>query len=325
MHLCALYKGMRRPFYKWPRISGDTEHFDEEKMFLEKPLSILKDGVFKAMLTAYSEDSREALRSLLSACTHREIIDFQVINNDLNPAHLAAKTSRLDVHVIFNDGEIADLEMQVQKTNDDLKARAEVYAAVLLSAQTKKGSRYKDVKRVYQIFFLNCILFPQSKKLSRRYSYREEEEHDRLSDITEIIFYELPKLRKRVWEILKGKVSPETLSGEEKWCIYMKYRHEKRVSELIRELCHEEEGIMYAEKVVTKVSRDYLKYAREVAEIKNRMDRASEEYYTGVAEGKTAGYKQANIEIAQKMKAAGRPIKEIAEFTGLSAETIANL
>jgi DNA-binding Lrp family transcriptional regulator len=31
------------------------------------------------------------------------------------------------------------------------------------------------------------------------------------------------------------------------------------------------------------------------------------------------------LEIAQKMKSAGRPFNEIAEFTGLSAETIEGL
>jgi predicted transposase/invertase (TIGR01784 family) len=138
-----------------------------------------------------------------------------------------------------------------------------------------------------------------------------------LSDITEIIFYELPKLRQRVREILGGKVKPEIFSEEEKWCIYMRYRHEKRASELIKELCHKEAGIMYAEKAVTKVSRDYLRYARKMAEIKNSMDKASRDYDRGMSKGKT--------EIAQKMKIAGRPSNEIAEFTGLSTEIIANL
>ena len=80
-------------------------------------------------------------------------------------AHLNAKSARLDVNIIFNDGEAADLEMQIGKSDDDLGARAALYAAMLLSAQSKKGHPYKEIKRVYQIFFLNCILYPQSKKL----------------------------------------------------------------------------------------------------------------------------------------------------------------
>jgi hypothetical protein len=85
---------------------------------------------------------------------------------------------------------------------------------------------------------------------------------------------------------------------------------------LIEELCREEEGIMFAEKILAKESRDYDKFARNMAIMKNSMDRASAIY-----DGKVA----ANLEIARKMKAAGRPSGEIAEFTGLSTETIADL
>ncbi|GHV94227.1 hypothetical protein AGMMS50293_05470 [Spirochaetia bacterium] len=54
---------------------------------------------------------------------------------------------------------------------DDLKARAAFYAARLLSAQAKKGEAYGEIKRVYQIFFLNSVLFPG---LPLRDAYRPE-------------------------------------------------------------------------------------------------------------------------------------------------------
>ena len=235
-----------------------------------EPLKVLEDIVFKAMLGSDTEDSREALRSLLSACTHREITSVRLANNDLIPAHLEAKSSRLDVHVTFNDGEAADLEMQVDISDDDLKARAELYTALLLAAQSKKGKHYEEAKRVYQIFFLNCVLFPQSDKLPRRYGYREEKEHDRLNDLTEIIFYEMPKLERRVQDYLGGKINAENLSEEEKWCMFMKYHHEEQAGKLIEDICRNEEGIMRAEKTVNGISRDYLKAAREMAIIADR-------------------------------------------------------
>jgi len=277
--------------------------------------------VFKAMLSADNEDSREALRSLLSACTHREVSKVQVINNDIVPAHLDAKTARLDVHVTFNDGEAADLEMQAGKSDDDLKARAIYYSTMLFSGQQSKGKAYRRIKRVYQIFFLNCILFPQSGKLPRRYFYQEEEEHDRLSEATEIIFYELPKLEQRLEDYLSGKEGMETLTMEEKWCMYMRYRHEERAVPLIERLCREEKGIMCAEQAVTKVSREYRRFARKMAERKNSMDRA-ERLLVAREEAEKQGISKAKLEIAGKMKNAGRPIKEITEFTGLPSETI---
>jgi len=59
-------------------------------------LCIMEDMVFKAMLASDNEDSREALRCLISACTRREIADVRVVKNEPVPAHLEAKAVRLE-------------------------------------------------------------------------------------------------------------------------------------------------------------------------------------------------------------------------------------
>jgi predicted transposase/invertase (TIGR01784 family) len=134
--------------------------------------------------------------------------------------------------------------------------------------------------------------------------------------------------------------------------MFMKYRHEKRAEALIGELCRKEAGIMKAEQAVTKVSRDYIKYARKMAEIKNSMDRAErqlalqkkaeaeglqeglekglvrgmeEGLKKGMEKGRAEGHAEKTLEIARRMKNAGRPLNEIAEFTGLPTETIEQL
>ena len=53
-------------------------------------------------LTADNVGSREALRSLLSACTRRQVAKVQVANNDLIPAHLDAKAVRLSTDIYLN-------------------------------------------------------------------------------------------------------------------------------------------------------------------------------------------------------------------------------
>jgi predicted transposase/invertase (TIGR01784 family) len=45
----------------------------------------------------------------------------------------------------------------------------------------------------------------------------------------------------------------------------------------------------------------------------------------GLAEGESKGRDAEKLEIARKMKAAGRPLEEIMAFTDLSFETIENL
>jgi predicted transposase/invertase (TIGR01784 family) len=318
--------------WKRRRFLRELKRLAKENAELDKPLCIMDNIVFKAMLTSDSEASREALRHLLSACTRREVSGVQVKNSELLPAHLGGKSPRLDVNVTFNDGEAADLEMQIKKTEDDLRDRAAFYTAMLQSAQSRKGHAYKEIKRVYQVFFLNCILYPRSNKLPRRYFYMEEEEHDRLTETSEIIFYEMPKLEQRLQDLLAGKADMETLSGEEKWCMFMRYRHEERAAKLIEELTRKEEGIMWAERAVAKIDRDYDKAIRKMNEIKNSMDEAQLKYdarqeglQEGRAEGLEQGLEKRTLEIARKMKKAGKPLSEIAEFTDLPAETIEQL
>ena len=137
-----------------------------------------------------------------------------------------------------------------------------------------------------------------------------------LSDQTEIVFYELPKLKQQVEDYLAGKVDIKTLSDDVKWCIYMKYRHEERATSFIEELCLKEDGIMKAEKTITRVDRDLRRYARAVAEMKDNVDRMFEHERV---------VKETKVEIARKMKSAGKPISEITEFIGIPEETIKTL
>jgi len=310
------------------RFRRKLEQLIRESVSEGKPLKIMGDLVFKAMLTEDTEDSREALRSLLSACTRREIVDFTVTNSEINPAHLGSKAVRLDVKVTFNDGEIADLEMQIEKTGDSLKDRAVYYASMLLAGQSERGKQYKEIKRVYQVFFLDDVIFPQSNKLPRRYRLMEVEEHDVLTEVLEIIFYELPKLEQQVQDYFSGKMGIKSLSKEEKWCIYLRYRHIEAAEPLINELCHKEEGIMHAEKSYEKVSRSFLKYHRNMDIKKNEYERAVMKETArkeGHAEGHAEGRIAEKLETARKMKKAGRPLSEIEEFTGLSLKEIQNL
>jgi len=94
--------------------------------------------------------------------------------------------------------------------------------------------------------------------------------------------------------------------------VYMRYRHEEWAISLIEALCLEEEGIMKAEKTVNKVSREYKKFARNMAIMKNSRDRASDIY-------------NARLEIARKMKNAGDSAEKINAITDLPVETIEKL
>ncbi|MDR0457214.1 MAG: hypothetical protein LBH20_11095, partial [Treponema sp.] len=55
------------------QFSRELKKLAQENAAQGKPLCIMDDIVFKAMLGSDTQDSREALRHLLSACIHREV------------------------------------------------------------------------------------------------------------------------------------------------------------------------------------------------------------------------------------------------------------
>jgi predicted transposase/invertase (TIGR01784 family) len=262
-------------------------------------------------------------------CIHREVSQVQVVNNEILPDYIDGKTIRLDVNITFNDGESADLEMQMEKSNDDLTARAVLYASRLVSAQSKKGEPYKKLKRIYQIFFVNDIIFPHSPLVPRRYHLIEDIEQNRLSDLIEILFYELPKLEDKVHRLSERNAGVENLSPEEKWCIFFKYHQDEGKTELIKELSREEEGIMQAEKILNKVSKEQEEWARALSREKAEMDYRSELYAThemGLQEGLKRGLGQGPeakaLEVAKSLINRGQSLKDIAEITGLDFATV---
>ncbi|GHU92728.1 hypothetical protein FACS189479_02510 [Spirochaetia bacterium] len=301
---------------KFPASRGAVKRLAREYAAEGRILDVMLDIVFKTLFTADDEDSREALRLLLSDCTHRSVRDMQVQNNEILPEYLTGKALRLDILVTFNNGEQADLEMQIRKSDDDIKARALLLGTKLLAGQIKRGTKYQETKRVYQIFFLNCILFPGSDKVPRRYFPMEETEYDRLSNRLEIIFYEMPKLEKVVRAYFEGKADLKNLPKEQKWCIFFRYKNNEKMEPLIQELCKQEEGIMRADRALAKISRNQQKWARAFSREVGIIDHES---------GLYAAERAACEKIARNLKAYGDSVEKIAEVTGLSPEKIEEL
>jgi len=152
----------------------------------------------------------------------------------------------------------------------------------------------------------------------------EETEHDRLNELIEVIYYEMPKTADAVREYFKEKETLKSLPAEQKWCIYFKYRVEEGMEPLIDELRREEEGIMRADRALRKIERDREKRARRIFWDNQRlvynsdMDAAKEK---GRMEGRMARQE----EIARNALAEGASIEFVQKITGLDLDTINNL
>jgi len=151
----------------------------------------------------------------------------------------------------------------------------------------------------------------------------EETEHDRLNELIEVIYYEMPKTADAVREYFEGKETLKTLPTEQKWCIYFKYRVKEGMEPLIDELRREEEGIMRADRALKKIERDRDKRARAIWD-NQRLVRNSD-MNAAKEEGRMEGRMASQEEIARNMKARGYKVEEIQAITGLSSEEIDKL
>jgi hypothetical protein len=108
---------------------------------------------------------------------------------------------------------------------------------------------------------------------------------------------------------------------------------EEKKEKLIKEIIAQDEGIAAADRVFRRIcsgefqpvrlptlQKSELNYQRRMVEAKRRGH--AESLRKGRAEGLAEGHADKALEIARKMKKAGRPLSEIAEFTDLPAVTI---
>jgi predicted transposase/invertase (TIGR01784 family) len=256
------------------------------------------DSVFKAMLTADTAESREALKGLLGAAIGRKIKTVEIRNNEMAVTGLLQKKGVFDIHVTFDEGDEADIEMMLV-IKDSIPNRLEFYTARLYCSQDVRGKTYADLHRVYTIMILNSTLFPDSENFYDEFMYRNKEGKV-LSGSTQIITIELSKLD-RVIE----KPVPE-MTDAEQWAVYLKYANHADKQALIQNIKDSQEGIRMGAQVLETISRDRDEFLVHFYQLKAEIDHDSQLLYAedkvrtaGKIEGKIEGA----VNIVRKYKA----------------------
>ena len=134
-------------------------------MVAQKKLIPLKDDVsFKMFLSSPTAESNACLRSMLSAMTGREVTRARVTNSEIVPEFVKGKRPRMDVNCTFNDGQKADIELQLTTAGDNQKLRALYYASKLYAGSLREGMLYKNAPNVYQIFLTDFDPFDDGEE-----------------------------------------------------------------------------------------------------------------------------------------------------------------
>jgi predicted transposase/invertase (TIGR01784 family) len=187
------------------------------------------------------------------------------------------------------------------------------------------------LKETYQIAILAKKKFFPDESFTHTFLYYDPDNGIPLGGKTRIITVELVKT-----EPVADK-PVEEMTNAELWAVFFQYLTEKEKRGTMIEIINREEGIAMALDTLVNITQDEREYAYMTSLLKGELDWQSgmaeareeglnegrqEGLNEGLAEGLEKGHTEKALEIARKMKNAGRPLGEIAEFTGLPAETI---
>ena len=270
-------------------------------------LSPLYDSTFKTIFTQETEESNLALKSLISAILGRQILTVTVKNNEPPKETSKQKSMTFDVSVEFNDGELADIELQTHKEEYDYGMRAEIQAARLLTNTAKRKSKWESEK-VYQISILNFQYKNDDNREMRWYNMADSF-GEKLNDRLNIIFIDLVTIRK-----LCNKTPEKELSPLEKWGLFFSYVDHENKKDLINTIVKSEEGIMAADKIVKEMSKAdnnwYIQNSIWVAK-RDENTRKAIAHEKGLAEGRAEGRAEGLAEGRAKGRAEGAQQKAI--------------
>lgn len=151
------------------------------------------DFVFKNIFG--SDKHPKILISFLNATLKPKylITKVKIKNTDLEKHFLDDKFSRLDIKAETSNNEIINIEIQLKNEYNMVK-RSLYYWSKLYEEQLGEGEDYSSLKRTVCINILN-FKYLKNDRFHNSYRLKELETNEELSDVLEIHFIEIPKLK----------------------------------------------------------------------------------------------------------------------------------
>lgn len=262
------------------------------------------DFVFKKIFG--NEKHPNILISFLNAVLNPSdpIKSVTLQDTTIEKEYLTDKYSRLDVRATTDKGEHINIEIQLDNKYNMIK-RSLYYWSKLYEGQLESGNDYQKLARTICINLIDFNLLNHDKFHSV-YRLKDCETHEELTDIIELHFIELKKIK-------HVKHADEVKSKLEAWLHFINQPD----SEVVRELEAVESEIKSAKAELIRLSGN--KVERELFE-KRRQAMLDEASALAFAEEK--GAKKEKLEIAKNLIQKGLDNGFIVETTGLSLEEV---
>ena len=248
------------------------------------------DANFKAIFTQPTPESRNALRSFLTAAIGREVTDVTVKENENAKEFDTQRGLRYDINCEFDDGTLAQVEMQGYDEGKFYGSRAEYYVSRLLSTSLDVGDEWGKISQAYQISVLDCIFDKSHDDFFHHYTMTDIKDGSKLADRLNVIFLELPKLPP-----IDDKTNLKNLPSITKWCKFLKEADNPKQGDLIDTLAKAEEGIMNATKTLNNISEDRWRWI-----IQGQIEGRERDARTRLHDAERRGLEQGRSEAARE-------------------------
>ena len=247
------------------------------------------DFVFKKIFG--SEEHPEILISFLNAVLKpkKPIVSVEIKNSDLEKEYIEDKFSRLDVKALTSNKEIINIEIQL-KNEYNMIQRSLYYWSKLYEEQLSEGDRYDKLSRTVCINILD-FKYLKNDRFHNGYRLKEIETNEELTDLQEIHFIEIPKLK-------RFESTEEIVDLLEGWVEFL--RDPER--EVIRKLEMSNKEIREAKDELYRLSRNSkereLYYLREKS-LRDEISALANAKEKGLKEGLKQGLFEGKLESAR--------------------------
>ena len=247
------------------------------------------DFVFKKIFG--SEEHPEILISFLNAVLKpkKPIVSVEIKNSDLEKEYIEDKFSRLDVKALTSNKEIINIEIQL-KNEYNMIQRSLYYRSKLYEEQLSEGDRYDKLSRTVCINILD-FKYLKNDRFHNGYRLKEIETNEELTDLQEIHFIEIPKLK-------RFESTEEIVDLLEGWVEFLRDPE----SEVIRKLEMSNKEIREAKDELYRLSRNSkereLYYLREKS-LRDEISALANAKEKGLKEGLKQGLFEGKLESAR--------------------------
>ena len=268
-------------------------------------LSPKVDFVFKKIFG--SEENKSVLISFLNATLKpkKEIVAVDLKNTDIEKEYLKDKFSRLDVKATTSNKETINIEIQLSDQYN-MTQRTLYYWSKMYEEQMEQSYNYRKLSRTVCINILNYN-YLDNDRFHNTYRLKEIETNEELTDICEIHFIEIPKLRQ-----LKLKDEKDML---EVWVEFLRDPE----SEVIRSIETTNQDLKKAKDKLYKLSQ-----SKEDRELYFLREKSIRDEISALSKAKEEGIEQGILEIAKNLLDI-LDDNTISEKTGLSLEEVRQL